>query len=129
MRELILLEKFKNCFPEQIVLFITKSAIGDKSSCLAEFILTCKTVFMTLVILGLNVAKVFIGMSCHSAAILVMLPGSSFGLTRPGLYLSEWEDSQNCTFPFHWDIKTACRKSTGKSDKKKSLKKLDNFAP
>jgi len=43
--------------------------------------------------------------------------GSYFGLTRPGSYLKEWAESQNCTFTGQWDIKTACIETAVKYDK------------
>jgi len=49
--------------------------------------------------------------------------GSYFRLTRPGSYLNEWAESQNCTFTGHRDIKTACVETAVKYEIK-SLKSL-----
>jgi len=57
-----------------------------------------------------NYTKVLLGKSSwHSVAILATPPGSYFRLTRPGFYLKEWAETQNCTFTGQRDIKTACR--------------------
>jgi len=66
---------------------------------------------------AINWAKVLLGKSCHSATILATPPGSYFGLTRPGSYLNEWAECQNCTFSGHRDIKTACIETAVKYDK------------
>jgi len=43
-------------------------------------------------------------LGCH----LGNLPAIS-GLTRPGSYLNEWAESQNCFFTGHQEIKTAVK--------------------
>lgn len=52
--------------------------------------------------------KVLLGKACRSSAILAMLPGSYFRLTRQGPHLNEWGKSQNLTVSDRRDTKTAC---------------------